>query len=171
MLTKNTFNFNIIFAPLLLICFFVFAIGFSNIENYTYWFRTLIILIISGVAMANIFYMILGLFIKNISSYKNSNNIGIRSLLIASFLFLSIGGGLKINERYDRSKNCKNYVIYQKAENHRKGKNYYIFIKNNGKKERLSISGSLYDSHLVGQKVNLCVTTGYLGFVYIKPKD
>ena len=168
---KKSFDIDIIFTPLVLISFLVFAFGFSNIENYTYWIKTLIILVISGIVIGNIVYAILSLSIKNLNTYKNSNNIGIRSLLIASFIFISIGGGIKINETSDRNIDCRNFVIYDKAASTYRGYNYYFFIKNNGKRERLNIKGSLYESRQVGQKVKLCVTTGYLGFVYIKPKD
>jgi hypothetical protein len=115
--------------------------------------------------------VILSLYINNLNTYKNINNIGIRALLIASFVFISIGGGIKINESWDRNIDCRNFMIYDKAASTYKGNNYYFFIKNNGKRERLNVKYSLYESHHVGQKVKLCVTTGYLGFVYIKPKD
>ena len=168
---KKSFDIDIIFTPLVLISFLVFAFGFSNIGNYTYWLKTLIILVISGIVIGNIIYVILSLYIKDLNTYKNSNNIGIRSLLIASFIFISIGGGIKINETSDRNIDCRNFVIYDKAASTYRGNNYYFFIKNNGKRERLNVNGSLYESRQVGQKVKLCVTTGYLGFVYIKPKD
>lgn len=168
---KKSFDIDIIFTPLVLISFLVFAFGFSNIGNYTYWLKTLIILVISGIVIGNIIYMILNLYIKDLNTYKNSNNIGIRSLLIASFIFISIGGGIKINETSDRNIDCRNFVIYDKATSTYRGNNYYFFIKNNGKRERLNVKRSLYESRQVGQKVKLCVTTGYLGFVYIKPKD
>ena len=168
---KKSFDIDIIFTPLVLISFIVFAFGFSNIENYTYWLKTLIILVVSGIVIGNIIYVILSLYIKNLNTYKNINNIGIRSLLIASFVFISIGGGIKINESWDRNIDCRSFMIYNKAASRYRGNNYYFFIKNNGNKERLNVKYSLYESHQVGQKVKLCITTGYLGFVYIKPKD
>ncbi len=168
---KKSFDIDIIFTPLVLISFLVFAFGFSNIENYTYWLKTLIILVISGIVIGNIIYVTLSVYIKDLNTYKNSNNIGIRALLTASFIFISIGGGIKINETLERNTDCRNFVIYDKALSRYRGNNYYFFIKNNGKRERLNIKGALYESSQVGQKVKLCVITGYLGFVYIKPKD
>ena len=166
--TKQIINDNIdkisIISGLISISFL--AIGLRNIDNYINWLEFPIILILIGCLFGLIIYFFLGFYIDNISSFRNTNNVSILTMLVVCFSFISFGIGSILNEYSYNSKICKNHEIYDMGESSERTKSYYIFINNEGKVERLSFGRTFNNSHKVGYTIELCVVTGWLGYKY-----
>ena len=97
--TKQIINDNIdqisIISGLISISFL--AIGLRNIDNYINWLEFPIILILIGCIFGLIIYFFLGFYIDNISSFRNTNNVSIFTMLVVCFSFISFGIGSILN--------------------------------------------------------------------------
>src|SRR5690606_1215691 len=107
-------------------------------------------------------------YIPNFRTYKNEKGIGMLFPIIFTFSLIFFGLGRMINETSHTNMDCKEYVILRKSVSNLSPKTYYIFINNGKRIERLSFGKSFYKTHNVGDKINLCVVTGFLRFRYYK---
>lgn len=148
-----------------------FAIGLKDIDNYFDWLTFSASLIVAGILFGIIVYFVLGYFMPNIKTYKNSKGVGILFPLIFAFALVSFGLGSIVNETSNQTIECKEYVIQDMGESGTRTRAYYIFVNNGEKIERLSFGKTFNKMHKIGDTVNLCITTGRLGFKYYKIKS
>ena len=60
------------------------------------------------------------------------------------------------------SEKARSYI-----ESSNRSKEYYIFVNINGKMKRLSFGKSFKKTHKAGDRIQLCVVTGLLGYQYV----
>lgn len=141
--------------------------GLRNIDNYLNWFVMSLTLVFSGAVLGFITYMVLGFFIENIQSYRNTNNISVLTTLVVCFSFSAFGIGVLLNEYASKRVYCKSHTISDFGESSNRSKEYYIFVNINGKMKRLSFGKSFKKTHKAGDRIQLCVVTGLLGYQYV----
>jgi glucan phosphoethanolaminetransferase (alkaline phosphatase superfamily) len=121
------------------------------------------------------FLLFLIAFFKIINKYKivldKTKNM---KLQLGASLFVSmIFGFPSLANYYNRinssgEENCDNYVIVRKSESVGKTHSYFLFFKINKNEERISIKEDFWKEFREGEKVELCIEKGGLGFYFLK---
>ncbi|MEQ1732145.1 MAG: hypothetical protein ABL940_00640 [Bacteroidia bacterium] len=144
------------------------VIGLKDIDNYLDWLTFSTLLVFTGLLFGMAIYFVLNYFIPNVKTYKNSKGIGLFFSLPFVFMLIFFGLGSIVNESLIQKKECKEYIIQNIGESGSKQKNYYVFINNGKKTERLSFGKAFNNKYKIGDNISLCIITGRLGFKYYK---
>ncbi|MFN0292514.1 hypothetical protein [Pedobacter helvus] len=148
---------------------FFLAIGLKDIDNYFNWLLFSITMIASGMLIAATLYTVLGMYNPDVKTYKNKKGVGLFFPLAFGFSLTFFGLGGIVNEAPNQNRECKEYIIQELGESGSSRKAYYVFITNDENKlERLSFGKAFNKNHKAGDKINLCIITGSLGFKYYK---
>jgi hypothetical protein len=144
------------------------AIGLSLIDNYINWGQFAMAMLFSGLLFGAFLFYLFSSFIPAAKTYKNPKGVGLLAPLAFAFSLLFFGVGTLLNQSFHKEVECKTYTIQRMGESGSKTKAYYIFIDNGNRVERLSFGKAFNQRHSVGDKVNLCIITGGLGFKFYK---
>lgn len=145
------------------------GIGLKGIDNYFNWVLFLMTMTASGIIVGTVLYFFLCTYVPNAKTYKNQKGIGLFLPLAFALSLTFCGLGSMINESPTQNKECKEYIIQELGESGSSRKSYYVFIQNdNNELERLSFGKAFNKNHKAGDKINLCIIKGRLGFKYYK---
>ncbi len=147
-----------------------FALGLSNMDNYLHWLYFSLSMAAAGMVLAVILYGIICWFVPGAGTYKNDNGNGIFIAVAFSSVMLCFGGGVFVNKTWIASEECRTFTIESFGESGGKTRAYYVFIDGNIRKERVSLGETFNNTHKAGDKVDLSIVTGYLGFQFYKLK-
>lgn len=145
--------------------------GLSNIDNYSDWVVYSLVLVIFGLVLGSMVYCSLIWCFPDAKVYKNKFGIGFAVPVFCFSIILSLFLGNVINEYSIQDIVCGEYVIIDLGKSSGTREKYYIFIQAETKIERLSFYELSKAGYEIGDKIELCVITGALGFKYYKPRD
>jgi len=167
--SKKTKNLTIFSSSVGLGSLLFLVIGLMNIDNYINWIQFSVTMYVAGILFGILLYRTICYFVPAAKTYKNTQGIKLNFLLMFSAANIFFGAGTIVNEFSSKEKTCKLYTIESMGESGSRNA-YYVFIKNDGKRERLSFGKEFNKIHIPGEAINLCIITGRLGFKYYKVK-
>jgi len=154
---------------LFFVSLFAQLIEITNYDNTIYGTKLYWYSGIAGILLAIFITVLLKILYPSVY-YESNRRYGVYfGLFLGLFLITSAVAGF-INHAYSDSELvCKQYIIEKKGESHRKTSQYYIYLKiDNNSDERFTLTQSLHESIEVGEKIELCMFKGKLGFYYIR---
>ncbi|WP_028982087.1 hypothetical protein [Sporocytophaga myxococcoides] len=157
---------NIIMPVCAIAAFTLFTYGLKNIDKYTHWISLSFTIVTAAFLFATILYFVLDYYISGLDSYKNVKNVGFYPQLVVLTIFSFFGLGQIVNEAAPVSRSCKSYPIVRKMIRGSRHKDYRVIILGKGGLEELSYGKSFYDHHKEGDRIDLCLAKGMLGYEY-----
>lgn len=125
---------------------------------------------------------IIGLIISSVIYKKlkrSLNNKETKNLEDQNFFFkaciliilICFGAGALLGESNATTEETKQFKIVNKGTSgSRKGRQFYIFINQEGKTSRYAFGKSTYDLYDVGDSIKLSIKSNLFGFEYIEPE-
>lgn len=151
-----------------LVALLSFGFGLRNIDNYINWLYFPLSLLGIGAFLGLVLYAVWSFFLPTLKTYKNTNNISAMTLIVVICSMLTFGIGAWYNEYEMSAEECHVYTIESLSESSGKQVAYYVFINRHGKTERYSFGKAFNQTHHAGDKVQLCLVKGGLGYEYYR---
>jgi hypothetical protein len=146
------------------------TIGIWDIDNYFNWGQFLVTMIVSGAICGFIAYFALRYFIEKFKIFESKIAPRLLGPLLLLLVCAFIGAGELINKASYIDIQCKDYLIQDLSSSGGRLPQYFVFINDGERTERLSFKKTFNNTHSIGSTVPLCVLTGSLGFKYYKVK-
>lgn len=150
----------------------MFCIGSSiiyirSIEYYENYIFFTSILIIFGLISGYIIYFLTSYLNSNLKKIEIINGNGYKTMILVSFIFLSLGLGTLINNHYSQYSEIKEYELIKKSTNNNKSTTFYFYISNDLINEkRLPVNFKTYNYYNEGETISIERTKGVLGGIY-----